>query len=470
MNSNGVEKLFENAAKHNKHLAKTSYGCTSELCAKKFKETYLNTPDFGGVFFDERTQKYSVPINSVSRSVLRDKYLGQMPKNSEEVIDLQKRLLVQARVLVESPMGGKLDKASDLLTNDTAGWYSYKAIRAIYTMLRVYLATNYSLLSNNEIQKIEDVSKQLFMVDNNGRAITSLAEDADFTYYLKKNFMDKKDIHNFRKTVREDTQLRLNGGYRKFTDYSTAKLATIVSQGDDFPGESFKLPRFFPDDKGNSETDILIINAGGQINHASTRFLTKVKDPNAPGGYKYYYTKADAGFGVENINRPLGIGHGIYVTEISPYFKLQESRGIFFLCKRGDGSSVRVSDDEKEQINNDASLYQKHMYATLFALLDAERQIIILQPKASEQCNPEHTEWLYWNKRTSDLRGQFVENQSRITPIQLSGNCAMFSAWLTILNLVGENLGYDMLQMFKIYRRDIALREISRVENLLNKN
>jgi hypothetical protein len=220
-----------------------------------------------------------------------------------------------------------------------------------------------------------------------------------------------------------------------------------------------------------------VLQGGGMARHSAMNILMKIKDEKVPGKFSYYYKKIDAGGGAEDVNYDHMTAHGILTTHIQPYFKLKDlGNGQYSIeADIATGRAIPLTNEEKEKVDADPELYRRHMFATLFALLDAERQILFYRSPdlavdwgEGKGITPdEATEWRYWNNKIKSIRGKVFPDLNKVTPLQQSGNCTVFSAWLTVLALVGEELGYDMLQSFKRLDKEIALSSIRHLKDHL---
>jgi hypothetical protein len=499
LHTHGVKGIFENAVAHNKQSAKNEYIFVSQQDAQNFKIQFLNdATKYGEVFLDKRLNKYVVPISENAQDHLKSLFFEKHSIKDLTDLDHQLELLKKARNKIQDfnkveiqdatkigranygKVGDRIARTAELLRNgdEDKGWYMHAAASAMDLLLSIYLATNYHLMSDDERKVVEKTQILILETDAKGRFVGGLKADANFVSYLLEQYSknDKDSISARRKLIREDVNLLLNGGQRKIIDKKTPhQLKSIIANSND--PNSFRQKRFFPDENGMSEVDILVLQAGGMAGHSSMRTLTKVKDDSVPGKFRYFYTKIDAGAGAEDVDNKNWVGHGIFVTEIKPYFELTEPKnGVFVIAyNKNTGIPITLNAEGKAIIDADPALYRRHMFATIFALLDAERQILFYKsPQIAVShgegkgiTEDEKFEWHYWNNKIITLRGMPVPEMHKITPLQQTGNCSVFSAMLTVLSLVGEDLGYDMLQTFKRYNQAITLKDIDVVEKQL---
>lgn len=493
----GVAGTFENAVGTNKTSAKSVYSFESLNAASKFKTDFLSdSSQYGEIFFDHRLGKYVVPINEKAQDYLKSLYLQKHPLNRLNDIKNQLALIKKARKKIQdfnaseiidltkisranyTKVSDRIARTAELLRNgdEDEGWYVHAAASSMDLLLSLYLATHYHLMSDTERKVIEKVQPMILEVDTKGKFIGGLKADANFVMYVIEQYSAENKKNLRRDLIREDAHLVLNGGQRKIIDRKTpSALTSIIAQSDD--PRAFRQKRFFPDENGFSEADVIVLQAGGMQAHSSMRILSKVKDATAPGGFRYFYTKIDAGAGAENVNYANWTGHGIFATEITPYFAIKQlGNGVYSIdTDPNTDKPLALDEAERNRINTDSALYRRHMLATIFALIDAERQILFYKsPKIAVShgegkglTQEDIFEWNFWNNKIVALRGKPVPAMHKITPLQQTGNCAVFSALLTVLSLVGEDLGYDMLQTFKRYTGPIALGDIKAVEEQL---
>ena len=482
LKAQGVESTFENTYGHNRTQAKSIYSFASEKEAINFKNKYLaDGSAFGEVFFDQRLKKYIMPINLEAQELLKKQFQKEQPVAlTLEDCQRQMDLVDQAKDKVQKFNGAELNpefqitraqykKVSDRIGNvakmlsnkhDNPGWDQHASTSAIDIMLTVYSATNDHLLSPKERETINNTSQSILKTNSKGKFVGGLKVDANFVSYIEEQYSG--DLNKDKRVVliRENTDQLLNGGQRIIVDKSTPpKLGTLAAQAEIL--NSYTQPRFFPDQNGRSDTNELLIHAGGMSGHSAMRVLKKEEDKSVPGGYRYFYTKIDAGGGLERVDHNTKTGTGIYTTEVTPYFKTRElPNGKLAVIYDSNGNPQKMNQLEITALNSNPKEYQRHMEANLFSLITAEREIVFY--KNSGQLTVDHgeptavkngkfDEWQFFNNKINGSRGVEVPERTKITPIQLTGNCTAYSVMLTATHLAGDAIGYDVMQSAKTY-------------------
>lgn len=488
LKSQGVESSFENTyGKKNRTEAKSAYVFASAEAAYAFKDKYLNDGTlFGEVFLEKRLEKYCVPINLKAQALLKRKFQEEQaaPLTLEDCTR-QMDLVKKAQHKVSKFNGAEVRKElkvtraqfkgvpdrignlSEMLSNkqDKAGWNQHAATSAIDIMLAVYLASNDHLLSTQERETINKTSQSILKTNEKERFVGGLKADANFVSYIEEEYPGDNGKHKRVSLIRENADHLLNGGQRIIVDKDTPKkLETLAAQA--ATENSYTQPRFLPDQNGNSDTDELIIHAGGMVGHSAMRVLKKEKDASAPGGYRYFYTKIDAGGGLERVDHDTKTGAGIYTTEVTPYFKTNElANGKLAVIYDQNGNPKKMNQNEIAALWANPKEYQRHMEASLFALVAAEREIVFYKNSgklAVAHGEPTATkagkfdEWQFFNNKINGTRGLEVPARTQITPIQLTGNCTAYSVMLTITHLAGDKIGYDIMQSAKTYNQESA--------------
>lgn len=373
----------------------------------------------------------------------------------------------------------RIQKGSSLFRNQTEGYWFYNAAHAMDLMFNLYYAKNFARLSDEEREVFEKTRLLLFSREKG--KLHGLKADAQLFSYIRysdhltdtSNYIKDQTLKLERgKIYREDITLLLDGGVRiKLDEYAPKNLTSILPTATTLPDRAFHQDRFFPDEQGHSETDSIIIQAGGMGRHSSMRKIYKEVDPAVPGGFRYFYTKYDAGGGLETVDWSTHTGKSIYTTEIKPNFRIRNKviNGVSIPCIKKDpetGSPFKLSEDEIKELEKNPVAYRRAMRLTLFALLDAEREIVAY-PNPQLTVNhgenngqgvdrriEEHKKyhWNFYNNTIVALRGEPVQERIKETPIQESGNCSVFSAYLMLVDHLGEARANDMLQEFKTYQ------------------
>jgi hypothetical protein len=435
--------------------------------------------------FSHHSKNFALEIRPEALSLLRKKYLEDHPIEYT-IEDYEKRLsaIKTAQEKMEhnksvhytrklSKQHGKQDDRIGYLAQSLRnkvevkkeGWIQSAATSTVDIANHVYRAINYDLLSKQEHKNFTQAQDLLLHTNKEGKFAGALKADANFTEYVLaeakpvslyngKDWTKKDRVE----MIEENVHALLDGGARIIIDNDTRNFEYTFDTDENAPN-SYKQPRFFPDQNGKSETDTVVLQAGGMMGHASIRLMEKVANPAAVGKFDYFYTKIDAGAGTENYNVQHKVAEGIYTTKITPYYKTKMENGALVLDIDKNGNPQKMTEAEKVELDKNPEQYNAHMKATLFALIKAEREILVY--KSTEEIDVHHgeavapvkpgevDEWAIRDNIINELRGNKVATKE--TPVQLSGNCTMFSPILLTVHNVGNMIGYDMAEEFKTY-------------------
>jgi hypothetical protein len=511
LESLGVDYIEENTLGANLTSAKSKYGFPSLEKAVEFnnifseKKATLHNIDDSDIFFDHASEKHCVSISEDTQKKLKE--IFRKIKTADE--SLSKQILLIHEAIKKIDLSDEIDitkhtsskheqesslieKAAKLLRNETKAWHPELACIAIDLMIDIYKARNCNILSEEEVSTLNFIQKNLLDQDKDGNFL-GLKADADLKYYICKyfkevttlknqfNYVDPNHINDtqvtqalpmtgFNETAKLDInkdpclsiEVQTSTKIMKLIEYNIAAILNggqIIVINEKTPNirnldlnktTKIKQPRFFPDENNNSEIDYLLIQAGGMKNHSSMRVLAKEADQNTPGGYRFYYTKIDAGGGIEEIDYNKEIGCSIYTTEITPKFKTAMKEGTITIKFDEHGEPEILSKEEMDNLKKQPQQYKNALKANISALLIAEKEII-LYPWSKLKNNKN---WNILNKKIEYLRGTKVEEKSKKTAYQKSGNCTVYSLIRTIQFLTSDFLALDMLQEFKQYDKD----------------
>lgn len=342
----------------------------------------------------------------------------------------------------------RIRQGSALLRNDIkrGGWFINTGVSAIDLMLLLYIGSNSDTMSFEDIEKVIRVKQSLFNPEQG--TFTGLKADANFLWHLKAyhkpddiNDTDMESRYCYKnrrdRLVNDDADLILDGGRRVVVDWTVGDMQLLRVKAE--PGDrSFYQSRFIPDSQGKSEIDRVVLAAGGMNGHAMSVILTKEKDASRPGGYRYFYTRCNAGADLEEHNGDMATS--IFTTEILP-----------------------------DANTRNAKEYTSAIRDKLKQLIIAERNICFYEKdkkKHKGDHTHSHNQWTYFRDQIQRLRGPKVPERCETTAIQLSGNCTMFSMWLAVVHLlqlefgkeVGRDMGHDMLQIFKSFQHMVTIK------------
>lgn len=350
----------------------------------------------------------------------------------------------------------RVDKAAELLSNKSAtGWWMHAAAGVVEIMESIYLAKNWDILSDEDRKKLTELQTQLVKTDDQGQFVGGLKADANFVSFIKETLRENKEKRVT--MIRQDVGFLLDGGNRVIINHETpASLESLHPQ----PGQpQFVQPSFFPDKDGKSDTDVCVLQAGGMDLHSSMRILSKEKNDNTPGGYRYYYTKVDAGAGAEDVKAYTA--ETIYTTEVRPEFETYTlpNGAIAVRYDSLTGNPIRMSPEDFQKLQEDPEKYREAMHVTLFSLLSAEREILTYRAPASstainhgESGKGETFEWSFQHNKIKNLSGERDPNRCMRTQFQKTGNCTVYSLVRLIEALLKDSLlGAEIMQNFKGY-------------------
>ncbi|MCE2991444.1 MAG: hypothetical protein LW825_00740 [Candidatus Jidaibacter sp.] len=476
----GVSNILEDFTRTTTGLNRNrsaAYVFPSREAAEKFIEglkSFNNNPE--EIVGRQHVTGYAITISSRIQQKLKEQYLKENPQEkSQEQVEAQLELIALAKNkimefnklsqedVLRKEAGAyyrfkafdKIGMMAKLLRNkEEDGWYEDMANTATEIAMLAYQVSNFNTLSKDEHKKLT-AARELMMgkITDNNVEIGGLKHSAEFT---------ASGATMIDSLVKEYTSDYLNGGYRMQVN-PNHRYVTSSLRGHKEEPNTYYQQRFFPDADGKSETDTVVIHAGGMANHSAMRILKKEKSENAVGGYRYYYTKADGGGGLEIVNEKEY--YGIYTTEVQPAYR------------KGLGNKyIELTPEEIAKVKENKVLYQRYMQDTLQVLLETELTIeryknpnLSVDNGESERITPsEAAEWRRLDAIIRKARGEMVKNRSHITTIQLTGNCTVYSSMLTVGALAGVNLGYDMMQEAKRYNHHNLLWQLNKLERDLS--
>lgn len=398
-----------------------NYAVISDKMREQLKQRYLIESSLQKTLekIDEQLKLIKIAKSKImDLNLLSDEELNLKSKAREET-----RCFFNAYDKIAYDKVGMLAK---MLRNKSQGWGTIQSLIASDIAHRIYQALNYDFLSSEEHRKLSEINQFFSRGKYNLLAQTAV----DVMGIITSEHADS--------LIKELVEDLLEGGYRKaITDLQSINLDTTTLRSQQRAIDSYYQKRFFPDKNGNSETDRIIIAAGGLWNHIAYRILQKEIDLNIPGGFRYYYTKVDGGGGIEIENSSLStIPYGVYTTEITP----------------------------KVEIKDNPEQYTQYMRDTLQKLLEAEKQIEAYKPKIFDEKNEK---WELLNKIIIETRGTKVEDRSYLTGKQKSGNCSVYSPLLLVGALCSVSFCYEMMKEISRYSHHDSLCKLFKLEEQL---
>jgi hypothetical protein len=414
---------------------------------------------------------YAITISSRIQQKLKEQYLKENPQEkSQEQVEAQLELIALAKNkimefnklsqedVLRKEAGAyyrfkafdKIGMMAKLLRNKEEGWRWDIANTATEIALLAYQASNFDNLSEEEHKKLTEARELMVGKITNGVEIGGLKHSAQ---------LSQSGATRIASLVKEYASDCLSGGYRMQVNPNNYIYVGSSLRGYKWDPNTYYQQRFFPDAEGKSETDTMVIHAGGMANHSAMRILKKEKSKTTIGGYRYYYTKADGGAGLEVLNTKKY--YGIYTTEVQPAYKRDLN-----------GEYIKLKKEEIDEAKKDEVLYQQYMQDTLQVLLETElvieeyRTPTLSVDKGENEgiIESEAAEWRRLNTIIEKARGEMIHEKSYITTIQLTGNCTVYSSMLTVGALAGVNLAYDMMQEVKRYNHHNLLWQLNKSE------
>lgn len=415
------------------------------------------------VNYNPLAKRQEVYIPSEMLDVLYRQYHNEN-KPSESISSLKTRLnnlKSMQKDIDQNKLQPYLQKAHilslDYDNNQKVACSIFEASSSYALSLQIFAETHKSTLSNEQYLALMHAASSLAIYDKHGTLQQGLKSDSNFSHYITR---------------------RLAGGRRYKPDHSLPLIseltnsrqimreiennATILLHGRrNAPlgkGKTFDALRFLPDKDMNSETNEIILQTGGMINHSAMARIIKVgmlKDGSKaqphqkPDYFEYYKVETNLGAGCHDAEWTYKTCEGTHITRLWP-------------TRSHNGVIQNFNIDPVTQPH----LYQQMMEHTLFELIKAEREISFYrQPQqgpngegASPTGSAEAHEWTRLKDRLNRLNGTpvthpvvfedltqdgqvvrcTVENQRGY--LQEGGSCPIFSIKQLVTSIIGHEL------------------------------
>lgn len=349
---------------------------------------------------------------------------------------------------------------------------TYSQTSAYALSLRIYAEFTREDLSDEEYYSLTYASHMLADYDHDGNLHQSLKSDTNFVDYLRERWVDFRDSQPGEVCLSDDTPQS-----RSINEEIETNLQNILLGNPNVPigrGATMKMNRFVPDHTMQSETDEILLSAGGMFGHSAIVRIVKVgrlADGSEAGPFDmplyfdYYRIENNLGAGCHHPNHHLGTCAGTYITKLQP-------------TVRDDVTGDTEVRSDMDPVANPWA-YQLRMELTIKNLIRAERQLMFYRPVfggpngevRSSRGSREADEWEVLNK----TRDKFIgipyynpvkykrpitagTNQSaEITAIteldymQQAGSCMHYSQKSLVTSVIGREcamLHTDTLQAY----------------------
>ncbi|CDZ77381.1 hypothetical protein BN59_01664 [Legionella massiliensis] len=353
--------------------------------------------------YDPISKAESVEVSSSLLSHLLACYYrsSSAPKGSLKMLQAQKtrleKLLQQMR---KHSMSKSLDLAKNLaLDYDNTGRIMDVEYCSAYALsLRTYAELHRYAMPKEDYDLFYAVAARLSAYDRDGNLLQSLKSNIIFMDYVKTDVYQKYLIeHSLPRgtpiaELPEDIRSKIYAAINQ-----NAEDLLYGNPDSNLDGKAtFSAARFLPDDKGNSDTDEVILDSGGMATHMSNFRLIKVgvlengeqANPlEIPHHYEYFKVENNLGANCHTIDSTAKTCWGTYVTRIIP-------------CTYSDDRGF-----EHMPINpySDPGEYQKVMESTLKMLISTEHQLKFYRRNgdhtlSSRRSDPQSKEGVEWRR------------------------------------------------------------------------
>lgn len=388
-------------------------------------------------------------------------FAEKLPTESKEFLNKQLRAFNSIENSLKKSDIPHLEKAHLLsLDYDNSNFSSGEASTAYGFSLHIFAEAYKSSLSLQDYCSLKHVMRLLMLDDDKGNIIQGLQTDISFTDYL----IYKLDSQRLNQYQRDGSRFLIaqSPKYEIIMNAIRRNAYGLIygqNQACLQNGQIFKMRRFVPDALQQSETNEIILQTGGMIDHSAITRIIKVGmlkngTKAAPGELPHY-------FDYFKIHTNLGAGKlepewvhktctGTFVTKLQPTAINEHSK--IQVC-----STSPISDPVR---------YQQQMEHTLQELIKAERQICFYRcpqkgfngEEYSLEQSAEANEWRRLNNRIRRLSGKFVRNpvvfdvvssSGQLIPwsvhnqkgyFQEGGSCPVFSIKQFVTSIIGHRL------------------------------
>jgi hypothetical protein len=416
-----------------------------------------------------KPRKGSNSVMVASNKILDSLYMlyyqdiNKFPSSRESIVSIESQLerLKQLRqTIISSHLEKRLDQAHTLSLDysNSIGHQIYEASSAYALSLNVFAELNKDNLSDEQYLAFNYASQLIAGYDGKGNLKQGLKTDSNFVHYLTRNLYKKSRKQFYAIHGRRPLLSELDGSILSLIDFNANSLLFGNDKVYLGKGKSFKANRFLPDDMMRSETDEIILQSGGMINHSAMFRLIKVAvdsrgnqvQPNQmPHHFNYYKIETNLGAGCHQVDWTNKTCTGTYVTQIEPMVKINDTW-------------------QKSNVNpsTDPNAYQHQINDTLLNLIKTERFLrCYRQPQQGpngEGCSSagsfEAREWTRLNTIKNKLSGTHIKGKFHFYPkteygviisravknqlgyLQESGSCTIFSIKQLVSSIIGSEL------------------------------
>ncbi len=428
----------------------TTYNITAHISRSQFIKKETDTQE---IFLDPVSDKWSVYITETKHAELIAKYRKHLAdldtrRTSQDIQDQITAITNRLNILENKKLRERLDRLSLLASNIKEGWDSQGATSAFDLSLRNYIALNMDLFSQEELRSLQSTADLIMGPD--GNVTTGIKQDANWWDYTRR--IPKQTYTTIITPVITDAMQLLDGEHnRRAIDEKTPNFIPMSVTGSGSDKEKRTIPRFFPDDKGVSDTDAIYLDSGGMSTH---RTVTKIwkKGVNAQGNdlkpgqnphhYEFYQTEYNAGADLEWKKSPIwnpemenytiGVGWVVSTKRIMPNWQFNQP----LQQNQKHGLEGKVIKPMPNPATNLAA-YNKVMHDTIADLIIAQRMITLYE-RADESNvkddqhilaadKPSADAWKKWRSRIDSHLGERIDTLSLQGVPQTSGNCSVMS-------------------------------------------
>ncbi|CEG56127.1 hypothetical protein [Legionella fallonii] len=412
--------------------------------------------------FDPLSKEYCIRLDSqVLDALYHDYYLEQTPKKSIKQLksELDTFKLMQQRI-ISNKLSGYLDKAHilslDYSNSKQVNCAIYEASSAYGMSLKIFAEYHKEALSNQQYMTLMHATEILASYDKNNYLQQGLKSDSNFVDYISCRLPGDRSKHDGSlKLISELPNQQLISHLITENAHDLLHGRKYVSLG---KNKIFTMRRFLPDSSMRSETNEIILQTGGMINHSSMVRLIKVgmlkNGTQAPQGmrpdyFNYFKVETNLGAGCHDAEWRYKSCTGTYITQLQPTIN---HNGTII---HSPVSPIQNPDE-----------YQHQMEHTLTELIQTERELrFYRQPQSGpngEGASPPHSaeahEWLRLNAKIDELNGRpvlgcvdflsinvdgdeipmRVHNQKGY--MQEGGSCPIFSIKQLVTSITGKEL------------------------------
>ena len=384
-------------------------------------------------------------------------------KNTQKVNELQSALdnfKQMKQQIVTNNLTDYLDKAHtlslDYSNSHQINCRMYEASGAYGMSLRAFTELHRGDLSNHQYLSLRHAVEMLASYDQDNHLQQGLKSDSNFVNYLKVFALNDAKLKSDGSVplINESPNYQL---IRRKIDRNAHNL--LHGKKDVIIGKNkaFDMKRFLPDAEMKSETNQIVLQTGGMLNHSAIARIIKVgmlkNGTRAPRGvtpdyFNYFKVENNLGAGCHEPNPTDKTCTGTFITKLQPTYS---HHGSIHLSK------INPAQNPAE--------YQSQMEHTLAELIKVERELCFYRkPKAGpngEKSSPPNSaeahEWLRLKARREILDGipfsgkvdfstnsngeeisTWVHNQRGYR--QEGGSCAIFSIKQLVTSIVGSEL------------------------------